>query len=116
MKLTSPPRRSNGAMASSSRKTTATTGRPIFASRTSRSCWLPGSAQCRLISCLRIAASDMREYVLFRPAGEVEQCARRQEVEAGLGELLAVLALQPLVELGHQRVQIANVARRIFAL
>ena len=49
---------------------------------------------------------SMREHVLVRPAGEVEGGARRQEVEAGLGQGGAALARQHRVEPGAQRVQV----------
>ena len=58
----------------------------------------------------------MRENVLFGPAGEVEQCAMGKEVEASLRQRDAIFALQPLVELLLERVQIANVACGIFLL
>ena len=44
------------------------------------------------------------------PAGQVEQCPGRNEVETGLGEILAVLAGKALVQLFLQPVQIADVA------
>ena len=58
----------------------------------------------------------MRENVLFRPARDIEQGARRKEVEARLGEADAILPRQPLVELFLERMEVANVARRILAL
>src|SRR5687768_3607294 len=115
MKLTSPSC-SKGAIASSSTNAAATTGRPSLARRTTRSWRLPGSAQWRCASCLRIAASDMGENVLFRPAGEIEQRPRRQEIEAGLRQLDAVLPRQALVELLLEGVEVAYIAGRIFAL
>src|SRR5690349_24167317 len=94
-------------------------GRPIFDQRTSRSCALPGSAQ-RLfpsrVPALAMASPVVREDVLLGPAGEIEQCARGNEFEAGLGERDAILAFQPLVEFLLQRMEIADVARRIIAL
>ena len=81
---------------------------------------LPGTAQrcwTARSRCVRHAASAvMGENVLLGPAGEVEQRAVRQEIEAGLGQRDPVFARQPLVELLLQRVEIADVAGRIFAL
>ena len=65
---------------------------------------LPGTAQrCLTVARawlqLRTLSAVVRENILLRPAGEIEQGARRKEIETGLGERDAVLALQPLVEL-----------------
>ena len=65
---------------------------------------------------VRHGSTVVRENVLLRPAGKVEQGAVRKEVEAGLRKLDPAFAGQPLVELLLQRVKIADVARRIFAL
>src|SRR5512146_2667374 len=95
-------------------------GSPIFAQRTRRSCALPGSAHrcCHplLGAFVATASAVVREDVLLGPAGEIEQCARGNEFEAGLGERDAILALQPLVEFLLQRVEIADIARRIIPL
>src|SRR5690348_16231737 len=96
-------------------------GRPIFDQRTSRSCALPGSAQRMFHPRLRalvdaIGSPVVRENVLLRPAGDIEQGARGNEVEAGLGKCDAILALEPLVELLLQSVEVADVARGIIAL
>src|SRR4051812_41460612 len=58
----------------------------------------------------------MRENVLLGPAGDVEQSARREEIETGLGERHPALAVEPLVEFGFQRMQVTHVARCIIAL
>src|SRR5690242_18974479 len=94
-------------------------GRPIFAQRTSRSWALPGSAQ-RLfpprVPALAMTSAVVREVVLLGPAGDIEQSAGGNEVEAGLGERDAILALEPLVELLLGRMEVADVARLIVAL
>src|SRR5688500_3811885 len=101
MKLTS-PRRSNGAIASMRTRPTMTTGRPNLTARITASCRPPGSAQWRLNSCLRSAASDIStvvgENVDLGPSGQVEQGAGRDEVETGLGQLDPVFPPQPDVE------------------
>ena len=58
----------------------------------------------------------MGEDVDLWPSGQVEQDAMWQEIETGAGEFGPVLALQPLVELFLQTVEIADVRRRIFLL
>ena len=58
----------------------------------------------------------MGKDVLLGPAGKIEQGAGRQEVEARLGEGRSILPRQSLVELLLELVQVANVARGIFAL
>src|SRR6185369_8257660 len=60
--------------------------------------------------------SVMGENVLFGPARNIEQRARRKEVETGAGKGRALLALEPLVELFLERMEITDIARRIFAL
>ena len=58
----------------------------------------------------------MRENIVFRPTGEVEQRPGGEEVEAGLGQLHPVFADKPLVELLLQPMKIADIAGSIFAL
>ena len=58
----------------------------------------------------------MGKDVLLGPAGKIEQGSRRQEVEARLGQGRSILPRQSLVELLLELVQVANVARGIFAL
>src|SRR5438270_3514470 len=58
----------------------------------------------------------MREDVLLGPARDIEQGARREEIETGLCQWHPPLALEPLVELRLERVEIAYVARCIVAL
>ena len=67
---------------------------------------------CRSWSALAV----MGENVLFGPTGDIKQGAGGQEIETGLCERHAAFALEPLVELLFQRVQIANVACSIFLL
>ena len=62
------------------------------------------------------SASDVRENVDFRPAGEIEFGARRQEIEACLGKRRASFTHQPLIEQGAQLMEIAHVGRGIFLL
>src|SRR5690348_233036 len=95
-------------------------GSPILAHRTRRSCALPGSAQrcCHpfLGAFVATASPVVREDVLLGPAGDIEQGASGNEVEARLGERDAILALKALVELLLQRMEIADVTRSIIAL
>src|SRR6059058_1291251 len=92
MKLTS-PFFCSGATASTAMSTPTALGSTTFDQRTSRSCPLPGSAQRGLLlRCPASASAIVRENVLLRPAGEVEERARRQEIEAVLGELRPFLA------------------------
>jgi hypothetical protein len=58
----------------------------------------------------------MSENVLFRPSGDIEQRTRREEVETGLRERRPVFALEPLVKLFLERMQIPHVAGGIFPL
>jgi hypothetical protein len=58
----------------------------------------------------------VRKDVLLRPAGNIEQRARRKEIEAGLRKRGPALALEPFVELVLEGMEIADVARSIFAL
>src|SRR5919112_1194723 len=116
MKLTS-PFLSSGARASTAISTPTADGSTTFDQRTSRSCALPGSAQRCLTKRSGTAASAIvREDVLLRPAGEVEQGPRGKKVEAGLRERCAVLARQALVELLLQLMEGAHVACSIVAL
>ena len=104
MKLTSPSL-SSGASARKAISTptalgsaTWRSGQPVVAAARHR----PMLAELALAGCgFRHGAPQpsWAKMSCFGPAGEVEQRAMRQEVEAGLGELDAVLALQPLVEL-----------------
>src|SRR4051795_13708032 len=55
----------------------------------------------------------MCENVLLGPAFQVEQGARRQEIEAALRQFGAPLARQHLVESGAQRMQIAHIPRGV---
>src|SRR5438445_12092901 len=116
---------SSGASASTAMSTPTALGSRILVQRTSRSCVLPGTAHLCLTARPRMAASDMTAYprsavmgedVLLGPAGDVEQCARRQEIETGLGERHPTLTLEPLVKFVLQRVEVAHVARRIIPL
>src|SRR5438270_182937 len=116
MKLTS-PFLSSGASASTAMRTPTALGSRILVQRTIRSCPLPGSAQRCLTIRSRVRASAIvREYVLLRPTGEVEQSTGGQEVEAGLGKRGAILASQPLVELVLELVEKAHVTGSIVAL
>jgi hypothetical protein len=56
------------------------------------------------------------ENVLFRPAGQIEQGTMRKEIEARLGQFNPLFPDQAFVELFFQRMQVADVARDIFAL
>src|SRR5678815_1425172 len=58
----------------------------------------------------------MSKDVGLGPAGQVEQCPSRNEVETGLRKILPVLAGQPLVQLLLQPVEVADIAGGIFAL
>src|SRR5688572_601160 len=58
----------------------------------------------------------MRENVLFGPTRNIEERTCGKEVEAGLGEAGPALAIKALVELFLELVEVANIARRIFAL
>ena len=63
------------------------------------------AARARAQRCFAAALADgaasaiVGENVLLGPAGEVEQRASRQEIEAGLRKRRPLLALEPLVEL-----------------
>src|SRR5690348_6372004 len=106
----------SGASASMAISTPTAIGRITLVYLTSQSCQLPGSAhRCLLTRRLVAASAIVRENVLLRPAGEVEQSAGREEIEAGLGEGGAVLAREPLVEFLLQLMEVADVARRIIA-
>src|SRR5690242_10987727 len=107
----------SGASASTAISTPTAIGRITLVHLTSQSCRLPGSAhRCLVARRLACASAIVGENVLLGPAGDVEERARRQEVEAGLRKRGAVLALEPFVELFLQGVEIADIARRIFAL
>ena len=58
----------------------------------------------------------MGEDVLLVPPRQVEQSARRQEVEAGLRQLRPALAGEPLVQLLLQAMEVAHVAGGIIAV
>ena len=58
----------------------------------------------------------MGEDVDLRPAGEIEHCAVRQEIEARLGEAGPPLALEPLVEPRLELVEVAHVGGGIILL
>src|SRR5690606_17466824 len=60
--------------------------------------------------------SGMGENVLFRPAGEVEFRPRRQETEAGLRDIQAVLAAQAGLQAGLDGMEMKHVGSRIFEL
>ena len=49
----------------------------------------------------------MRENVDVGPSRKIEQCPGRQEVEAGLRQLVPILAGQAFVEASFQSVQVA---------
>src|SRR5918995_6604793 len=69
---------------------------------------------------LRLEAPRLRrsmcEYILFRPAGEVEPRPGRDEIETGFGQLHASLPLQHLVESRLDLVKIYHVQRGILLL
>jgi len=58
----------------------------------------------------------VRKNILFRPTGDIEQGARRQEIETGLSKRCAIFAIQALVQLLLELVKVADVACSIFAL
>src|SRR3546814_12770653 len=60
-----------------------------------------GAGRCRQAE----STSNMREDVGLWPAGEVEFGTRGQEIETGLGEMLAAFACQPPVEFFAQRAE-----------
>src|SRR5579872_1574608 len=92
-------------------------GTAILVKRTSRSCPLPGSAQRGLLErSWSVLLAIVREDILLRPASEVEESARREEVETGLRERRAIFAGEADVELLLELVEIAHVSRGIFAL
>src|SRR6185437_1308640 len=68
----------------------------------------------------RLAAArcpgSMRENVVFRPTGEVEERARRQELETGGGHRRAALARQHDVEPGAQGMEMEDIRRGIAEL
>src|SRR5690348_10025217 len=116
MKLTS-PFRSSGARARIASRIPTALGSRILIQRMILSWPLPGCAQrCLAIRSGGPVSAIVSEDVLLGPAGEVEQRAGWKEVETGLGKLGAVLAHQALVEFLLQLMEIANVARCIFAL
>src|SRR5689334_3666356 len=116
MKLTS-PFLSSGASASTAIRTPTALGSRILDQRTIRSWVLPGSAQrCLPVSRLESASAIVRENVLLGPARQIEQSPCRKEVEAGLGKSSALFPIETLVELFLELVEIAHVARGIFAL
>src|SRR4051794_16805502 len=106
----------SGASARTAIRTPTALGRITLVHLTSQSCQLPGSAQRCLLSRRSKPLAIVRENVLVGPAREVEQGARREEVEACLHQFHPILAGEPLVELFLERVEIADVARGIFAL
>src|SRR3546814_14892155 len=71
-----------------------------------------GAGRCRQAE----STSNMREDVGLWPAGEVEFGTRGQEIETGLGEMLAAFACQPPVEFFAQRVEETDVGGGIVAL
>src|SRR3954471_8733392 len=116
MKLTS-PFLSSGASARTAISTPTALGSAIFDQRTIRSWPLPGSAQrCLPARSAKGASAIVGEDVLLRPPGQIEQGASREKVEACLRELRPPFPFQPLVELFLELVEIAHIARRIFAL
>src|SRR5689334_13046910 len=107
----------SGASARTAISTPTALGRMTLVHLTSQSCALPGSAQrCLLPRPVGEASAIVGEDVLLGPAGDVEQGAGREEVEAGLRQFRALLAPEPLVELLLQGVQVADIACRIVAL
>src|SRR5688500_850025 len=115
-------RKLNSCFSSSGAKARKASSTPIAAGSTSFITWMtlswlrPGAAQPRRATRSRSASSDMGENVLLCPAGEIEDRPVRQEVEAGLGQSHAALALEPFVELFPERVKIANVGGGIILL
>src|SRR3546814_17281472 len=71
-----------------------------------------GAGRCRQAE----STSNMRADVGLWPAGEVEFGTRGQEIETGLGEMLAAFARQPPVEVFAQRVEETDVGGGIVAL
>lgn len=69
----------------------------------------PFGRSCRQ-NCL---PSGMRENILFRPSGQIELGAIRQELETGLRHRRAAFPRQHGVEPGLQRMQMKNIGRRI---
>src|SRR6476469_1720005 len=116
MKLTS-PFLSSGASMRTAISTPTALGSAILVQRTILSWPLPGSAQrCLLTRSGDAVSAIVCENVLLGPAGEIEQRPGGQEFEARLREFGAVFAYQPLVELFLELVEVAHVARGIFAL
>src|SRR3954447_21658325 len=107
---------SSGEKKRKARTTPISAGSASLRVLTTRSWLPPGTAQRRLIRRSCSASSDMGENVLLGPAGQIEQGALGQEVEAGLSEAGAALAREPFVELLPERMEIADVGRGIILL
>src|SRR5215217_4911442 len=59
---------------------------------------------------------SMCEYILFRPAGEIEPCSDRDEFETGFRQVHSSFSLQHLVESRLDLVKVYHVQRRILLL
>src|SRR5690606_16613148 len=123
MKLTS-PRGLSGAISIVAKTAPTSAGSATASMRIARSSGLPGAAKARRRSriwsaCWLIAPSRpsvVREDVLVGPSVEVEADARRQELEAGAGDLEPALAGEALLEDFRHPVEEAHVRRRVLAL
>src|SRR5687768_3133718 len=107
---------SSGEKNRKARRTPIRAGKAIFIAWTNLSWLCPGAAQRRLARRSRSASSDMGEDVLLGPAGEVEEGAVGQEVEAGRSEAGPAFASEALVELLPERMEVAHVGRGIVLL
>jgi hypothetical protein len=92
-------------------------------SRCSRARLLAWRARCAALpSNERVGESGIKlawsvgKYVFLTPTTQIKGCAGGDKLEASLGQMMAALALQHLVEAGFQLMQIQHVLRRIFFL